>query len=220
LISTFEALLVLLVAVLPGSLYTIALVHRGATWAWPRDGTADRIILFVGISAVFHACFAPATYWAYRELIVGQALADGRAAWWWWLILLAYVVVPYAWGEATARSRAWGLSAPRPKIWFKHLIEMFTATAPEPRAWDRVFANPGTVGWVRLKLASGDWKAGHWRQPSYASGYQEETDLFLADLVMVDNAGQFVMDRNKRPVPVGAGLLIRWSEVQYLEFIN
>ncbi|MBS1691203.1 MAG: hypothetical protein JST91_03075 [Actinobacteria bacterium] len=107
-IGTFQALFVALVAVLPGSLYTIALVNRGAGWAWRKDDAANQLIGFVGVSAAFHAVFAPATYWAYREVVATNALKSGHVSWWWWPLLLTYVVVPYGWGIVVAQSRRWG----------------------------------------------------------------------------------------------------------------
>jgi hypothetical protein len=55
---------------------------------------------------------------------------------------------------------------------------------------------------------------------SYAAGYPEEQDLYLAESVDVDpETGTF--DRaDGKPVARGSGILIRWSEVEYLEFIE
>lgn len=238
-IGTFQALLVALIAVLPGALYTIALENGGAAWAWRRTDTATQIFRFLGASAVFQAIFAPVTYWAYRELILTHVLIQGGpVAWYWWPILLAYLIVPYAWGQLTEGSRDWRLDSEDVAVekGFRHriakfvrqltrllkvginkLVGLYSTRDPEPRAWDRLFSKKNLGGYVRLKLTDGEWKAGLW-YGSYASGYGEDGDLYIAQQVEVDEHGELVADDDRDPVLVGWGLLIRWSEVHYLEF--
>lgn len=56
---------------------------------------------------------------------------------------------------------------------------------------------------------------------SYAAGYPEEQDLYLVETVEIDpETGEFVYDDSGEPVPRGSGILVRWSEVEYLEFIE
>jgi hypothetical protein len=217
-IGTFQALLVALVAVLPGALYTIAREHRGAAWA--RDDAASQLIRFVGVSAAFHAVFAPITYWGYSQLIVTGALLEGRSvSWYWWPILLAYLVLPFALGEVTARSRRWDVSSRWPKRAMAWLVSLYTATSPEPRAWDRVFSTPGLTGWIRLQLKDGTWRGGPWTS-SYASGFPEEQDLYLSDQAVLTEDGEFETDESGVATLTGWGLLIRWDEVRYLELLE
>lgn len=92
--------------------------------------------------------------------------------------------------------------------------------SPEPRAWDRLFSKHRT-GYITLKLKdSGEWKAGLWYAPSYASAYGEDQDLYIAEQIAVDEAGSVQSDDDGRPVYLGTGLLIRWSEVDYVEFVD
>ncbi|GJO37370.1 hypothetical protein NJB1604_02030 [Mycobacterium marinum] len=215
-IGTLQALLVAVVAVLPGAVYTIALENRGASWAWPKSNASSQIIRFLGASAAFHAVFAPLTYWAYRQLIVTRALSNGaEIAWYWWPILLGYLVVPYVWGEWTVRSRSWGKSS-RWKRLIKGFVGLYTASAPEPRAWDWLFSKNPT-GVVRIQLINGEWKAGLWGD-SYASGYGEAGDMYISEQFALDDDGDLDLDDAGEMKSVGAGLLIRWSEVRYLEF--
>lgn len=214
-ISTFQALLVALVAVLPGALYTIAREHRTA--AWSLDDAAREVIRFLAVSAAFHALLAPITFYAYCKLIKTGALANGQVSLWWWPVLLLYVFLPFVLGEVTARSRRWGPQSVRWKRWMRIAISLYTATSPEPRAWDRVFSMPEAIGLIRLQLADGTWKAGPFDGDSYASNMQGDQDLYLADQVELTEDGHFVVDSDQRPRLLGVGLLIRWSEVRYAE---
>jgi Family of unknown function (DUF6338) len=216
-IGTFQALVVALVAVLPGAVYAIARENLGASWAWRRTDTATQIFRFLGASAVFHVVFAPLTYVAYQKLVVTRALTEGRRiSLWWWLALLAYVLVPYLSGAFSELSRVWGDN------WLNRCIRWMLAPisgrSAEPRAWDRLFSKSNLAGYIRLRLNDGTWKAGVWLD-SYASGYGEEGDLYIAHEVAVNDEGEIVTDAETRlPELLGRGLLIRWSEVQYLDF--
>ena len=56
---------------------------------------------------------------------------------------------------------------------------------------------------------------------SYAAGYPDEQDLFLAEAYSVDpESGEFELDTNGDVVPTGSGILVRWDEVEYLDFID
>jgi uncharacterized protein DUF6338 len=87
---------------------------------------------------------------------------------------------------------------------------------PEPRAWDWFFSKKPT-GTVRLQLTNDEWKAGLWAD-SFASGYGEEGDLYIAETYLANEDGTLQLDCNSQPISGEAGLLIRWSEVRYLEF--
>lgn len=216
-IGTLEALFVVLVAVLPGAVYTIALENRGAAWAWPRTDPGSQVIRFVGASASFHAVFAPVTYLGYKHLVLTDALTAGTAELYWWPVLLSYLVLPYIWGEITIRSRKWKFHNRGLNRMIYRVVSLYTASAPEPRAWDWLFSKPGVTGTVRLQLTTGEWKVGYWGD-SYASSYGEDGDLYMAVQYVTDGDGGLALDDTGAPQPVGAGLLIRWSEVRYLEF--
>ena len=225
--STFEALLVALLAVLPGALYTLARENFGASWAWQQTDTSTQIFRFLGASAFFHVLFAPLSYGAYQELVLTRVAAKGETlSWWWWAALIGYIALPYIWGALTESSRNWqphpcGLIR-LPQAVIKWCLSLFVGKSPEPRAWDWLFSKPDLGGYVRLKLTSDKgWKAGVWVD-SYASGYGVDPDLYIAEEVAINDIGEILIadDNGERePELLGRGLLIRWSEIQYLDFM-
>jgi hypothetical protein len=225
--STFEALVVALLAVLPGALYTLARENFGASWAWQQTDTSTQIFRFLGASAVFHAVFAPLSYRAYQQLVVTHAATQGKTlSLWWWAVLVGYIALPYTWGALTESSRNWRDSSCWLIRWptkvLAWCLSLFVGKSPEPRAWDWFFSTPGLGGYVRLKLANGGgWKAGIWVD-SYASGFGVDPDLYIAEEIAIDDDGEVILDDSeaREPELLGRGLLIRWSEIQYLDFMQ
>jgi Family of unknown function (DUF6338) len=128
---------------------------------------------------------------------------------------ILYVTVPIALGVIVGR----GTVNKRP--WSK----AFTGPSPAPRAWDHLFGlRPD--GWVRLRLKSGVWLVGAFTSAgegldSYAAGHPDEQDLFLAEAYSVDpESGEFELDANGDVVSTGSAILVRWAEVEYLDFID
>jgi hypothetical protein len=67
LVDTFQALWILLLAFLPGAPYVWAFEREAGGWGL---GVTDRLLRFVGVSAVFHALAAPLTYIAYQHYVL------------------------------------------------------------------------------------------------------------------------------------------------------
>jgi glucan phosphoethanolaminetransferase (alkaline phosphatase superfamily) len=216
-IGTLQALLVAVLAVLPGALFTIARERTGASWAWRQTDAATLIFRFLSASAVFHAVFAPVTYHAYQELIVTHALVEGRTiSWSWWAWLLAYLVLPYLLGVITEKARPWSDDPSWLKRVISWVVALYSGRYPQLRAWDWFFSKK-PAGVMRLQLMNGEWKAGLFNKKSFASSYGEEGDIYLAEQYIVRADGVPVLEdgRYKRGK---AGLLIRWSEVRYFDF--
>jgi hypothetical protein len=173
------------------------------------------MLRFVGVSALLHVMAAPATYVVWRDVVHSGRLSTGRAPLWVWPLLVGYVALPIALGSlvGTGANRGW------------HWVESVTGPDPAPRAWDYLFGQRPD-GWLRLRLKSGRWLAGAyategkgWR--SYASGYPEAQDLFLVEAAEVDpETGEFLFDEDDQPLLRGSGILIRWEEIEYLEFVD
>ena len=74
-------------------------------------------------------------------------------------------------------------------------------------------------------MRSGTWLGGAYADAngcrSYTAGYPEQQDLFLAAAVELDpETGEFVIDGDGNVPLLEGGLLVRWEEVEYLEFID
>ena len=58
--TSFQAAAVLAIELLPGAMYIWSFERQAGRWG---IGLSDRVLRFVGASAIFHAFFAPASYW-------------------------------------------------------------------------------------------------------------------------------------------------------------
>lgn len=211
-VQTFASLGVFLVALLPGALYIWGFERYVGLWG---IRLSDRLIRFVGVSAVFHVAFLPVTYNFWDQYIRSGSLGEGRAIWAVWPLCLGYVILPLAVGTVIGRGT---LSGAR---W----AEIFTGLDPAPRAWDYLFGYRPD-GWIRLRLKSGIWIGGAYAvtsdgRRSYAAGYPEPQDLLLVQTAEVDPAsGRFLFDDDGSIKLRESSVLIRWDEVEYLEFIE
>jgi len=210
--ETFQALGVLILGLLPGALYVWSFERQAGAWG---VRLADRVFRFVGVSALFQVALAPVTYRLWIGFVRSGRLASGEVPLVLWLVPIAYVAFPLAVGSfvgwGTRRRRSWA--------------RVFTGPNPAPRAWDHLFATR-PEGWIRLRLKSGTWLGGAFaRRPdglrSYAAGYPEEQDLYLAEVIDVDpDTGEFRFADDGRIAFLGRGILIRWAEIEYLEFME
>lgn len=209
--TTFQALAVLVAALVPGALYLWSFERLAGRWG---ATLSDRLFRFVGGSAILHAVFAPATYWFWLDQWPAVAAGE-QVSWGLWLLALGYVAVPLTAGTLVGHGtrKRWRWST-----WV-------TGPDPAPRAWDYLFQGERD-GWVRLKLKSGTWIAGGYATAtsglkSYSAGYPEPQDLYLATTAAVDpDSGEFLLDGDGQVSLEAGGLLIRWDEVEYLEFID
>lgn len=211
-IQTFTALGVFVIALLPGAMYTWGFERFVGLWG---IRLADRVMRFLGASAIFHALLLPLTYAFWSDHIRTGRLGDGIAPGWTWPAAIAYVFVPFLAGVAVGRGTLEGAG------W----ATFFTGPDPAPRAWDYLFGfRPD--GWLRLRLKSGVWVGGAYASAadgrrSYAAGYPEPQDLFLVQTTEVDpSSGAFLFNDDGSLRLGESSLLIRWDEVEFLEFIE
>jgi hypothetical protein len=213
-LDTFQALAATMLALLPGGLYTWAYERQAGAWG---VGLSDRLVRFLGASAIFHALTASVTYELYRYFVHSGRLARGEELpTWAWLLPVLYVGLPIAAGSvvgaATRGREPWAL--------------LLTGPSPAPRAWDHLFSTGDLEGWVRLRLKNDTWIVGAYatedqgKLRSYASGYPEIQDLFLVETVECDADGTMLVDEEQNPRLRGVAVLVRWDEVSYLEFIE
>lgn len=211
-ITTFQALAVAALAVLPGASYTFAYERRVGAFG---VSLSDRLVRFLAVSAFFLALSSGLALWLYRDFVVNGRLARGDInAIFFTSIVVTYVLLPsvLGWLMGHGQNQGWR--------WVLAVV----GDSPEPRAWDYLW-RPGVQGVVRIKLKSGPWLGGIFAtsdsgRRSYAAGYPEDGDLYLSRQVQVDPvSGAFVRDDQGRAVPAdgNGGLLLRWEEVEYLE---
>lgn len=207
-VESVEAVLAVLVGLLPGALGLWSFERHAGAWG---IALPDRFLRFLGISATFHALAAPLTYWIWLTYAQsGDWQRDAFLAWPLWLTALAYVGVPIGVGSLVGR-------ATRAK---RRWVRLLGAPADAPRAWDSFFF-PRPDGWIRLKMKSGTWLGGAFVEDSWASHYPEPGDLYLTRAAELETrTGAFVFGDRGEVVTKDSGILVRWEEVEYLEFID
>lgn len=188
--DSFTALLVVVVAVLPGSVFT---------WAYERQASPygvtlrDRMLRFITVSLIFHLVLAWPEYAVYRVAIEGEGiLQPGRFASL-WAGLIVLVAVPGGIGTVLG-----GLYATRntrngwqwirrwlPEHREHQLLRLMLGRTPAPRAWDDLFSDRPNV-YVRVRTLEGFWIAGRFAGQSYAGGFPYQTDLLLEQAWSVD----------------------------------
>jgi hypothetical protein len=212
--DTFEAIAVTAIALLPGALTIWAFERTAGRWT---TEVSDRILRFAGVSAVYLALLAPLAYYLYSTKIrTGYIRSGGPLSWWFWIGCLGYVLLPYAIGRFA------GAGAKNGWTWLQYII----GRQPVPRAWDYTFLH-GKDGWIRLRLKSTEeWIIGAWARledgrESFASPFPQPEALYLVRTVECDpRSGRFIYDAEGQPILRQEAILVRWDEVQYLEFID
>jgi hypothetical protein len=204
--STLQALLVTLLAILPGAMYTWAFERIAGRWG---IGLTDRLYRFIGISAVVQALLAPVSYHVWDTYFRAGADRGDDLSIWLWPLAIAYVLIPAGIGT-------WVASAFNKK---EKWAEVLVGPTPAPTAWDALFSgNPKDI-YVLMRLKCGTWVGGQYADGSYVGGYPEPADIYLINELRVDQEkADFDLDENGEPRPLGNyGLLVRWAEVDYLE---
>jgi hypothetical protein len=211
-VDRFQAIVVTVLAVLPGALYVWGLERQ---LGGSGIHLADRPLRFIGYSAAFHALLWPVDWWLYGVVRRDGGLVASRpvpAAL--WAVPIAFVLLPFLAGRAV------GAGATRKRRWAVALA----GGRRTPRAWDRFFSSRPS-GWIRVKLKSGSWVGGYFSDrpdldESYAAKQPgEQSDFYLGMQAWIDPAsGDFEHDEFGSIILRGSGMLIRWDEVEYLEF--
>ena len=217
-LSTFEAVAVAVLVVLPGALYTWGFEQSAGPWG---TDVSDRMLRFVGGSAVFHALAAPLTWW-----VMGRH--DRIMVWpvpsfWWplWPVAIGYALTPLLLG------RLIGTGARERRPW----AAWVAGAGPAPEAWDVVFAD-GLNCWLRIRLKDSSAGAGGWilglyeghqdGGGGYAGGSTSRVpDLYLRQTAVADPAtGNFLTGPDGQPTLRDIGVLLRRDDMLYLEVIR
>jgi hypothetical protein len=210
-LESFQAFFATLLALLPGAVYVFTYERQVGSFG---VNFTDRIIRFLSASAVFHAVFAFAEYRAYVDLFRSGKLGRGELSGWQVeMLALTYLLVPALAGFLLGQ--AW---RSRPK-WLAWAL----GGAQPPRAWDDLFAR-GPEGFIRARLKSGQWIAGYFGtapdgRKSYAAGFPHDQDLLITRRVDIDpESGDYVTAADGSAQTLDGWLLVRWEELEILEF--
>jgi len=157
--SSVTALAIVLVAVLPGAVYT---------WAFEREAgaygvtLADRVLRFLAASVALHLALAWPEYGLYRMALQGQdELQAGQfAVLWVGLLVLAgvpAVVGTVVGGLYATRDSREGWSRLRRRLTPQRetkLLRFIVGRDPAPRAWDDLFSGLESC-YLRVRTTSG-----------------------------------------------------------------
>ena len=219
--SLLQGALVLGVALLPGAC---------AAWGYRRHTSSygnrlrDWLLRLGGLSAAMWCVGGWPAYWVfanYREpFAAGHALPRALA-----LVPVAYLALPLAAGWVLGH----GVAA------HKRWATWLAGSQRAPRAWDHLFERHRS-GFVRCRMKSGAWIGGLFdiagTPRSYAAGETDELDLYVSRAVHLDQrTGAIVYRSQNAPSEpadtdgatldfTGGGLLVKWSEVEHLEFMS
>lgn len=127
-------------------------------------------------------------------------------------LIATYVVVlvlPLFWAPLVLLIRDWERWAP--KILTKNLLR--SLLKPEQRPWDAVFDLRDSF--VRVRLKSGAYVGGFYTTGSAISTFPNEPELYISQSWILDKDGVF-----KEPAQAPTGLLVRGSEIEFLELVD
>ena len=216
--ASLIAFAIVVVAVVPGSMYT---------WAYEREASAfgvtlaDRTLRFIAISLLFHLALGWPEYALYRLALAGPRFGAWQFAASWAAILLV-VALPGVLGTvlgglyATRNSRE-GWAAVRRRLSperERRLLRLVLGRTPAPRAWDDLFSDRPTM-YLRVQTTDGTPVAGLFADDSYAGGFPHDTDLFLEDAWDLADDGSFGKSLGY-PVYIPAGQIARMEIVRPL----
>ncbi len=219
--SLLQGVVVVGIVLLPGAC---------AAWGYRRHTLSygnrlrDWLLRLGGLSAAIWAAGSWPVYWIYanywKSFAAGDPIPRALA-----LLPVAYLLVPLVvgWtiGRAVSHNKRW--------------VMLLLGSRRAPRAWDHLFERQRS-GLVRCRMKSGAWIGGLFDDtglpPSYAAGEAEALDLYVGQALHLDQRSGAIRYREHQrqdgnashgsaaPDFTGGGLLIKWDEVEYLEFVN
>ena len=223
-ISTFEALIVALLAIAPGYI-TIFFWSRNKMW---RGLTNDlqTVLKALALSAVLQVAVSPLTL--YLLYPVRNALVNNPWQIVTWLVVVVFIA-PYLAGTFSGKLSDWlEERALLPEERHEHdhykhlgrplklLFYLFPEAAP-PSAWDSIFARDRPAGaFVIVEFKDGKQIAGAYGNKSEVFQSPEPHGLFLEEEWLLDKNGNIV-----RRVPDTDGILITdVSDVRCVRFLK
>jgi hypothetical protein len=202
--DTFSTLAGIVLLLLPGALYVAGYERKAGRW---RVDSPDRLIHYFGVSIVLAALAAPVTFWAWHHYWHSGILKrEHHLPLWPYVLLLAFIFVPLALGYIV------GACAMRRVPIVRRIHER-----TPPRAWDGLFDEP-LNGWIRVRTKAGTWVGGALDEDAVASTYPSDGDILFTVASVDPDTGEFVRaDDGEIELQSGSQVLIRWSEIEYLQ---
>ena len=205
--TTLQSLIIIWLAILPGALFIWAFEQSTGKWA---TGIRYSFLPSIGYSAVFHLFFLPLTYYLWSSY-KDPFMTGNYISFWVWILVFPYVILPIIIGLLVG----WAIRNEESITtkWYRW-IRILIGRSPVPRAWDFLFGRYPLSGWVHLRMKSGESLVGFYGQGSYVASYPETQDIYFSHTHAFNaDSGEFEESNESR------GLLVRWDEVEYLEFI-
>jgi hypothetical protein len=219
--DSFEALSVLVVALVPGALFVYALERQTGAWG---SKASDRLLRFIVISLVFEIVAIPISYGLWRTYTFPTPFFSESHPFPWKLydFTILYLAIPLivGWIVGIGYDRRW--------LWVER---MFRQQLAAPRAWDHLFSRR-PVGYVRmlLKVDPPTWVAGgfvarsRWDR-AWVGNFPEAPDIYCPIRLECDpDTGEFIKyvtpdQRGVRKVRrLPGSLLVDGATIAYLEF--
>jgi hypothetical protein len=221
--DSFEALSVLVVALVPGALFVYALERQTGAWG---SKASDRLLRFIVISLVFEIVAIPLSYVLWRQYTFPTPFFSKAHPFPWKLydFTILYLVFPLivGWFVGMGYDRDWK--------WIRHL---FRQQLSAPRAWDHLFSRR-PVGYVRmlLNVTPPTWVAGGFvagdrpHDRAWVGNFPEAGDIYCPIRLQVNpDTGAFVKHDHPDPTTgirkvrrLPGSLLVDGSTIAYLEF--
>ena len=204
--STVVGLFVIVIAVLPGLVYTVTFERQAGDY-----GTtfADRTLRFIAVSTVFHLIAGWLEYWVYRVTLGhrGPVLAGEFGLLW----AAAAVVVTLPAIAGTAIGRAYGTRSTRGR-WQRQALRLLLGPTVAPRAWDDLFSESQAT-YLRVQTTDGTMLAGLFASRSYAAGFPQDPDLLL------EEAWRINAETGELEEPLGYPLYITAGQIAWIEIV-
>ena len=215
--TTWTALLLLTVAVLPGAMFTFGFERQAGAF---RVTLADRVLRFVAASALFDLAYAWPAYGLYRWVLSSTRFDLGQFAVA-WCGAVSGVGLPLLLGSVlgglyVTRGKRTGWSGVRrwlPPERESRVLRAALGRDRAPRAWDQYFAQRPTT-YLRVRRQDGGWLGGLFAASSYAGVFPHDRDLLLEEVWPVDEQGAF------GDAPLGYSAYVPADTIAYVEFVG
>lgn len=214
--TSVVALAIVVIAVLPGSMYTWAFERQVSAYG---ANLADRVLRFVALSVLFHLALGWIEYWLFRSAFAGEQFGGGQFAIA-WVAVAILVVVPAALGTVigglyASRSDREGWAWIRQHLTVRtenRVLQFILGRTPAPRAWDNMFSERQNL-YLRVETTDGNAVAGLFADKSYAGGFPHDTDLYLEESWSMTEDGS--LDK-----PLGYPVYLPAGQIARLETLN